>query len=179
MHDKDVVELALQQARGKVERLEHRISKAMLMNHSSDLCGVTPSLSTREEARTSAYLTLRAMEAELAVEQRLVSSLEAALAVSADKQHTSATGRVWGERVLDSDGIDQMKQLDATIQMLVARLQKECEAPVRMQQQLTELVANLAEAAISLYVSSADRSALISASFSATVLAMMASYLKC
>ena len=91
---------------------------------------------------TNGYVTQRALEAELAVEQRLVSSLEAALAVCVSHDH-SKTGEqshaTPAHARMDTRGVDQIKQLDATIQMLVTRLQRACEQPERSQQQLAEL----------------------------------------
>ena len=101
-------------------------------------------------------MALRALEAELAVEQRLVSSLEAALAVCVSHE---PDGRLQGRAAVAGGGreaggggtpavqargearrVDQVKQLDATIQMLVGRLQRACEQPERTQQQLAALI---------------------------------------
>ena len=147
---KDVVALALEQARVKVEKLQHKISKAMLESHAGAAGG--PGLSGSGAAAGS-YQALRGLEAQLAVEQRLVYSLEAALAVCSDQdrpQHPlprpaspSATDTPQGEGSpagrVDVRGLDQIKQLDATIQMLVERLQHACEQPARNAQQLSDL----------------------------------------
>jgi chromosome segregation ATPase len=140
----DVVALALEQARGKVEKLQHKISKAILVSGEGTIGGGN-------------FHVLRGLEAELAVEQRLVGSLEAALTVSADNDldlhrqrrrlpHPSSPSDTSASMLagaspgrVDARGLDQIKQLDATIQILVERLQRACEQPERNVQQLSNL----------------------------------------
>ena len=125
---KDVVAMALDQARNKVETLQHRISKTLLAGAGG----------SGEGARG-----LRALEAELAVEQRLMASLEAAFSVcdtggNGPGLGASGSGASHASGPKDAHNIDQIKQLDATIQMLVARLQAQTDRPVRAQHQLTK-----------------------------------------